>query len=359
MDSVHAAVAANIADAVAALQPADVTYASVATEDPVYGLEPYVTDTRHPIVLDPTMTILKFTAESDGTTIGTMINWGAHAEYEGERDPLLSSDWPAWLRSYVTDGVNDFGDSIPGIGGMTMYINGAIGGQVGQGWVVARAPDGSTYSSNGPEKAQFAARAVSLLALDALQNGSLTEDTMDLGFTYKRFPLHIANRGYHLFFLFGIIDREVFNYEPGVPIDEDNLPWVWSEAAHITLGRAEAITCPGELFPEFFIGGYDGSYSGMWPVITPGVENPPDLAMAPPPPYMRDLMTGDYRMVWGLTGDMVGYVMPTFEFLLHPQTPYIKEAAGDHYEETNSVGPNADPEVAGTMTNLLTWKPGN
>jgi hypothetical protein len=198
-----------------------------------------------------------------------------------------------------------------------------------------------------------------MFALDALANGAVVEDTMELGFTYEPVRTHIENRGYHLFLLFGVIEREVFNYTPGVPIMAPDYPEVSTEAMHLRLGRAEVITAPGELFPELWLGGYDGSYAGPWPLITPGEENPPDLTMAPPPPYLRDLMTADYRMMWGLTGDMLGYIMPEFEFLLHPQTPYLKEAAGEHYEETNSIGPNADPEIVGTMRNLLLWKPGN
>lgn len=33
--------------------------------------------------------------------------------------------------------------------------------------------------------------------------------------------------------------------------------------------------------------------------------------------------------------------------------PYLDEAMGDHYEETNSVGPLAEPEIVGTMRQLI------
>jgi hypothetical protein len=361
MAGIRDAVVANITDAVGALVPANVEYASTATEHPSYGYEPYVSDTRHPTVLDPTLTMLHFVRESDGGTIATLVNWAAHPEYLGSDNLLLSSDYPAWLREYITNGISDAYGTVPGVGGgVTVFINGPLGGQVGPGWVVARTPDDAmTFPSASPEKAMYAARAVASLALDALANSSVTEDTMELGFTYEKFRVHIENRGYHLYLLLGVLQREVFNYTPGTPITDGNYPEVDSEAMHLRLGRAEVITCPGELFPEFYLGGYDGSYAGTWPLIDTTEANPPDLTLAPAPPYLRDLMTGEYRMMWGLTGDMLGYIMPEFEFLLHPQTPYLKEADGDHYEETNSVGPNADSEIVGNMRNLLTWKPSN
>ena len=52
-------------------------------------------------------------------------------------------------------------------------------------------------------------------------------------------------------------------------------------------------------------------------------------------------------MVFGLTLDFLGYIVPRYNFVLDPVAPYLQDAPGDHYEETNSVGPRAEPEIVG------------
>jgi hypothetical protein len=42
--------------------------------------------------------------------------------------------------------------------------------------------------------------------------------------------------------------------------------------------------------------------------------------------------------------------------VLHPTNPYFDEAEGDHYEETNSIGPNGWPRVKSELTKLLGWR---
>ena len=39
------------------------------------------------------------------------------------------------------------------------------------------------------------------------------------------------------------------------------------------------------------------------------------------------------------------------------QNPYLNEPEGDHYEETNSVGPNAVPRILDLATLLIEWVP--
>ena len=83
--------------------------------------------------------------------------------------------------------------------------------------------------------------------------------------------------------------------------------------------------------------------------------NAADPTKAPKAPYLRDMMGGDveHRMVFGLTLDMLGYIVPRYNFVLNEFAPYIGEAEGDHYEETNSIGPRAEPEMVGTMRQMV------
>jgi hypothetical protein len=61
----------------------------------------------------------------------------------------------------------------------------------------------------------------------------------------------------------------------------------------------------------------------------------------------------EHRMIFGLTLDFLGYIVPRYNFVLDDLSPYIARAPGDHYEETNSIGPRAEPEIVGTMRQLV------
>ena len=125
--------------------------------------------------------------------------------------------------------------------------------------------------------------------------------------------------------------------------------------SYLRLGPASIITNPGELLPELFIGGYNGEYAGKYPFINTTKPNAPDVSRAPKPPYLIDVMDGDpkLRMTWGMTHDFIGYIVPRYNWVLDDKKPYLEEAAGDHYEETNSIGPLAEPQVVGSMRQLV------
>ncbi|HNF97401.1 MAG TPA: hypothetical protein PK493_08900, partial [Pseudomonadota bacterium] len=170
-----------------------------------------------------------------------------------------------------------------------------------------------------------------------------------------RAALQVANRAYHLALMLKIYQREICCYDTTRVIDDDNLPSIQSQVTYLQLGPASIITNPGELLPELLIGGYGGEFAGKYTFIDKTKPNAPDVSRAPKPPYLIDVMDGDakLRMTFGLTHDFVGYIVPRYNFVLDEKKPYLDEAAGDHYEETNSVGPLADPQIVGTMRQLV------
>ena len=109
----------------------------------------------------------------------------------------------------------------------------------------------------------------------------------------------------------------------------------------VELGPIQLLTVPGELLPELAVGGYDGSRINApgVPLIDPANPNPPKVAEAPQGPYIKDRMPGVYPWLIGLGNDELGYIIPEYNFELSPDMPYVGEADGDHYEETNSLGP--------------------
>jgi hypothetical protein len=155
--------------------------------------------------------------------------------------------------------------------------------------------------------------------------------------------------------MFKIYRRSLCCYDTTRAIDDDNLPSVQTTMAYLTLGPASIVTNPGELLPELFIGGYGGEYAGTYTFIDMTKPNSADVSRAPKPPYLVDIMDGQrpHRMTFGLTMDFLGYIVPRYNWVLDAKRPYIDEAAGNHYEETNSIGPLAEPQIVGTMRQLI------
>jgi hypothetical protein len=153
----------------------------------------------------------------------------------------------------------------------------------------------------------------------------------------------------------------VFGYDPTLPIDETNLPWVRSRVTFLQVGPVATVTAPGELHPDLWVGTRDPRWSWGQPPLTPMQPNAPDLAAAPAPPYLRDLVLLNpgvrYAFVSGLTEDFLGYIVPTYNFAVDPVTPYLTEAAGDHYEETNSIGSGGQRYLYAPMESIVRWRP--
>jgi hypothetical protein len=239
-------------------------------------------------------------------------------------------------------------------------VTGAVGGQIGPGQLHLTALDGTEHTSKSYEMSQAAGRILAVGALRAVSEATAPEATIDLEWVRARAEILVENYAYHAMMLNDVFDRERHGYDPTYPLETGNFPWIWTEASWLRLGRAQIYTIGGEPFPELFIGGYDGSRTPAGATILhEGRTNPPDLSLAPDGPYLFDLIAdADYPMCWGLTNDMLGYLMPAYDFELDADAPFIDEAPGDHYEETNSIGPNGWPTIRRTFGEILDRRPG-
>jgi len=353
-------------DAVAALEPVTMRVATTQTVDATGSARPYVADVRDPIIFDPTLTIAQFTAVAEpGRTVGTLVHWAAHPEYVGFDNNLLSADVVYYIRQAVEQGVpaTAAGGAAAGLGGITVYVQGALGGQVGPIGTRPIAADGSVVADEGFARAEAAGTNVGRLALEALGRPAASEDVAAprLALRTGDLLLRVENVSYHVGALVGVFDREFVGVDPEQPIGDGNMPYVASRVTYLELGPIGVITAPGELHPELFVGGYDGAWSHGVPIVAADNPNPPDVTVAPGGPYLRDLLLANpgvrYPLVFGLAEDTVGYIVPRWNFELAPGSPYLEEAIGDHYEETNSVGPTAEAEIVGPMGALITWRP--
>jgi hypothetical protein len=111
-----------------------------------------------------------------------------------------------------------------------------------------------------------------------------------------------------------------------------------TEVFAITLGDAQMITTPGELFPEVFYG-VERNRRSDCPAANTG---------RPYEPSVRDRMTRKYKFVLGLCPDELGYLVPGYDFLtpqVDPAVPTSRQAEDacqtqgvpSHYHETNSA----------------------
>ena len=351
---VRQGIAQAVTKAITTLVPTRVSLGSIAVEEgPNHDMRRYVSDTRDPVVIDNTLHTIQFLdlSNTPPRPVATIVNWAHHPESVGSENHSITSDFVYFLR-----------DELEKKGaGPVIYVSGALGGQIGPGRVEPVDDMGQVVKQEGFKKAELIGRSVAKFALNAIAdpNARVVEGKdAKLRFRTAGVAAQIANLVYHFAQMLGIYKRTTCCYDTSRPIGDDNLPSVETRVAYLQLGPASIITNPGELLPELFLGGYSGDHAGTYQFIDMMQPNYPDVSKAPKPPYLIDLMDGEraHRMTFGLTMDFLGYIVPRYNWVLDADKPYFEEAKGDHYEETNSIGPLAEPQIVGTMRQLIQAK---
>lgn len=70
---------------------------------------------------------------------------------------------------------------------------------------------------------------------------------------------------------------------------------------------------------------------------------------------MKDHLRAPHRWLVGMGQDELGYIVPPYNFVLDDVDPWFSEAEGDHYEETNALGPLFAPTLDEQYTLLMGW----
>lgn len=324
---------------------------------PEKGTSNMIRDSRDPVIIDEQLSAALIQSTS-GETIATLSHFGNHPEAMADENTLITSDFADKLRVGLEDGVEWESGSKEGYGGTSIYINGTVGGLMTPLGITLTDMDGNEWREYTFERNDAFGYVMADHAIDAIEGGTDVDlAEVELSVAVSNFKLAVDNYGFQAMFITGILNREVTDYDPSELIEEGNIPQALSEMNLFQLGPLSMLTVPGELVPELAIGGYDGSRIGdpTKELIDPNNPNPPDLSLAPEGPYLQEQMPGAYRWIIGLGNDMVGYIIPEYNFILHPNIPWFSEAEGDHYEETNSLG----PETAGVIIEhgeaLMNW----
>ena len=98
----------------------------------------------------------------------------------------------------------------------------------------------------------------------------------------------------------------------------------------LRIGDLTLALLPGELFPELLMPTVSGSIG----------------AIAKEQGVLK-------LMVVGLANDEIGYILPSSDFVVDAELPYFREAQGDHYEETNSVGADCAADLCAAFARAL------
>ena len=160
-------------------------------------------------------------------------------------------------------------------------------------------------------------------ALEALKAGRPSAST---ALEHRRATVFVPleNRLFRLATFLGVLDREVYSGgKRATAAFGDDL---MTEIGYLRLGDAEVLLVPAEIYPELVLGGIQEPQD-------PGADFPG----APRERALFTLLRSEYKLVFGLAGDEIGYVIPRSQW--DAKKPFAYGRAEDQYGEVNSVGP--------------------
>jgi hypothetical protein len=309
---------------------------------------------RPPDFFDEELRVMQFVGAEGAVrdkTIATVINWNTHPESMESKNTVITSDFPHAVRESVEKRY----------GGTAVYISGDIGAVEIIGDSNTRPTDRTRFDgkefplkgeSNRPEytiaRTEAIGRDVARAVFDALDRGEWSAVAgVDLRKATLRAPMD--NQGYMFLASKGVLDT--------MPVPrEGERPELEATVYAITLGDAQIITVPGELFPEVFYG-VEKNRRRDCPEASTGRAAEPSV---------RDRMTKKYKFVFGLCSDEFGYIVPAYDFLAPKPDPTrgLREAEDpckskrvpNHYHETNSASSELAPRWACVASQLLDGK---
>ena len=313
------------------LEPAQMSLALIPTNP----LTP-IKDKRKPIVIDDDIRAILFN-RTDGSIIGSLINFGIHVELTWDKNLKLTSDVAGYLRRGISEGIYYDNQLIrSGLGGTTLWLTGNIGGLMTSGPTdpiydpvlkkMLTKPSHAKARAYGYSLANSVIDAFQAGAFQASPNPSLSVRSIEVELGIENFMLSLGT-------LLGVIDTDPkFSLMP---------PFIryLSEVSFIQLGDASITGVPGELYPEIAVG---------------GIENPTgaDYVIAPQEvPHLRSQFPDKLNLMVNLANDSIGYIIPKSEW--DEDAPWIYGEEEETYGEVVSLGPNTAPIIHEKLVKLI------
>ncbi len=316
----------SVMEAVNNLRPA-----RLELSEDMNGAAYLVDDTRKPEVFDSGLRFIRVVDRENANTLGTLAAWGNHPETVWSRNLLISSDFPHYMREGIEKGVYN-GDTLfmPGTGGTTLYVNGAIGGLMttNPGLAVPDPFTGEEFKEPSFDKAEAQGKQLALLALRSMEKPLEVIDSASISIIAQTLSLPIKNSIFRLATMIGIFPR-------------GSAGWMKmrSEISAFTIGEISFATLPGEVYPEIINGGIEAP-EGRDFIIDP-------LEV----PSVREMMPGRFKFVIGLANDEIGYIIPKSQWDV--EAPFTYGAKKAPYGEVNSLGPETAPILHGRLREIL------
>ncbi len=254
---------------------------------------------------------------ADGSNEIWIMNFGAHPNSLGGANRLLSGEYPYFMREQIKEEC----------GADVLFGIGAIG-----------AMDATDYDSE--DKVKCIKMQAKTLADGVKTISNDTELKPEISFIQQPFYLPVGNYVLTLLAL-----RHTMSFKAYACPESDTGIAMETEMTFMRIGDQKVLLLPGENFISTVYGSYmsaDVAPTGKGPEI-----NPTPLAE----------IAGDSSMiVFGVSNDMTGYVVPPNDFILNPTQPYlngVKDKNGlNHYHETNSMGVGTQKTIADAFASI-------
>ncbi len=237
---------------------------------------------RQPGFMDHEMSIMRIDKKDGSGTIATLINYGSHPESLGEENKRISPDFPVSLHRTVERG----------LGGVSIFINGALGAMVTPG-IEQEAPlfeRESFYAGYGNKLGK--------IALKTARNIKFEPDP-ELTVASKEISMPVNNKMLIFAAGLGVLGR---NLSPN---------GITTEVGHIQIGPATIMAAPGEISPAV------------------GIQ-------------IKKNMVGDFKFLFSLCNDEIGYVLDKHVFY----DPRFS------YEKSMSIGAGTAEKIKDTYTEI-------
>jgi hypothetical protein len=317
----------SVVSAVKSMRPA-----RLAISEDLTGAIPLVSDTRKPEVFDSGLRLIRAIDIEKGNTLGSLIAWTDHPETLWSDNLLITSDFPNYVREGVEKGVSN-GESLvkPGIGGVAVYINGAVGGLMTTPPSLTVKDPFSDQEFMEPtfEKAEAQGKQLALLVLNSMDKPVEEVDVAGISIIVRTITLPLGNIKFKLGTMFGIFDRGTTGWMK-----------MRSELSVFRIGPLSFATLPGEVYPEIINGGIEAPEGRDFNIETVEV------------PSVREMMSGKYKFIFCLANDEIGYIIPKSQWDV--KAPFAYETKDSPYGEENSLGPETAPLLHKNIKEMLT-----
>jgi hypothetical protein len=316
----------SIKEAVLSLQPVRIEAAVIESRD-----TDLVRDSRPPVIMDDDIRLLRLVAAENDSLLGVMMNYGNHPETLSSKNTLVTADFCHYWIKGIEEGITYDGEmKRPGVGGMALFFNGAVGGlmttlglEVHDPWL-NRSFDEASF-----EKARAQGYRLAALVLDQMENGPwqpVGEQSIRL--RAKTILLPVQNTHFLLAGGLGLFDRGFIGWKN-----------VRSEVNVLQMGHVWILTVPGEINPE---------------IVNGGIQVPEGADYDGPPvevPALRDQIDSPFVFVFGLANDEIGYIMPKTHW--DENEPFTYDYTRAPYGEINSLGPDTGPLIHKHLSELI------